>query len=264
MASFTAEFPRLIPRAVWLTARARNAVRRPVFIGAVGVGVFAAALVALLFAPQQIRHFNDAKLADVGPKPDTGSFVSALDQAKVRLTAAESSLAAARVRVASIPEQPEDTLSPLLIGRRDSLAGAVNDLDALLTRVETAPVTASYRALGESPQLSANPRVKSLVDSLIEIDRDRDALGPTATADPMYIALTTRFSELGRAIHDLAQQRRDALRQEIARVVAPVQRQAIAETPAVDTAGWVAERDTARSLASQAATALADARSLAI
>jgi Mrp family chromosome partitioning ATPase len=263
MASFTAEFPRMIPRAVWLTARARNAVRRPVFIGAVGVGVFAAALVALLFAPQQIRHFNDAKLADVGPKPDTGSFVSALDQAKVRLTAAESSLAAARVRVASIPEQPEDTLSPLLIGRRDSLAGAVNDLDALLTRVETAPVTASYRALGESPQLSANPRVKSLVDSLIEIDRDRDALGPTATADPMYIALTTRFSELGRAIHDLAQQRRDALRQEIARVVAPVQRQAIAETPAVDTAGWVAERDTARSLASQAATALADARSKA-
>lgn len=261
MASLTAEFPRMIPRAVWLGARARNAVRRPVFIGAVGIGVFAAVLIALVLAPQQIKHFNEPRLADLGPKPDTTTFVAAVQQSRVRLAAAESSLAAARVRVATIPAQTVDTLSPLLIARRDSLSTAVNDLDALLTRVETAPVTASYRALGESPQLSPNPRVKLLVDSLVDIDRDRDAFGPTGTTDPMYIALSARFTEIGRAIHDLAQQRRDALRQEIAKVVAPVQQQqVIAETPAVDTAGWVAERDTAQSLASQAAAALNDAR----
>lgn len=260
MASLTAEFPRMIPRAVWLGARARNAVRRPVFIGAVGIGVFAAVLIALLLAPQQIKHFNEPRLADLGPKPDTAGFVAALDQSRTRLAAAESSLAAARIRVATIPKQPVDTLSPLLIARRDSLSTAVNDLDALLTRVETAPVTASYRALGESPQLTLNPRVKLLVDSLVDIDRDRDAFGTTGTADPMYIALSTRFTEIGRAIHGLAQQRRDELRQEIAKVVAPVQRQVIEETPAVDTAGWVAERDTAQSLVSQAAIALTDAR----
>ena len=56
MAQMTGEFPRVIPRPVWLTARARNAVHRPMFIGAVGIGVFVATLVALILAPQQIRH----------------------------------------------------------------------------------------------------------------------------------------------------------------------------------------------------------------
>lgn len=250
----------MIPRAVWLTARARNAVRRPVFIGSVGVGVFAAVLVAMLFAPQQIKHFNEPKLAELGAKPDTASIVAAVEQSKQRLAAAEASLASARVRIAAIPKQTVDTLSPLLIARRDSLSTAVNDLDGLLTRVETAPVTASYRALGESPQLTSNPRVKTLVDSLVEIDRERDALGANAASDPAFAALTTRFSEIGRAIHDLAQARRDALRQDIAKVVMPAQRQVIEETPAVDTAGWVAERDTAQSMVTQASLALTDAR----
>jgi hypothetical protein len=52
----TGECPRAIPRAVWLTARARNTVHRPVFIGAVSFGTFVAALVALVVAPQQSRR----------------------------------------------------------------------------------------------------------------------------------------------------------------------------------------------------------------
>ena len=250
----------MIPRAVWLTARARNAVRRPVFIGAVGVGTFAAVLVAMVFAPQQIKHFNEPRLADLGARPDTTSFIAALAQSKQRLVSADSSLAEARVRIASIPKQSPDTLSPQLIARRDSLSTAVNDLDGLLTRVETAPVTASYRALAESPQLVPIPRVKVLADSLVDIDKERDSFGATGTADPVYIALTTRFSEIGREIQALAQQRRDALRQEIAKVVAPTQQQEIAATPAVDTAGWVAERDTAQSLVKQATVALTGVR----
>jgi Mrp family chromosome partitioning ATPase len=260
MASLTAEFPRMIPRAVWLTARARNAVRRPVFIGAVGIGTLAAVLIAMLFAPQQIKHFNEPRLADLGARPDTTSFVNALAQSRVRLTSAESSLAQARVRITTIPKQNPDTLNPQLIARRDSLSMAVNDLDGLLTRVETAPVTASYRALAESPQLVPIPRVKVLADSIVEIDRERDTFGATGTGDPAYVALTTRFAETGHEIQALAQQRRDVLRQEIARVVAPTQQQEIAETPAVDTAGWVAERDTAQSLVSQATTALTGVR----
>jgi hypothetical protein len=249
----------MIPRAVWLTARARNAVRRPVFIGAVGIGTFAAALVGLLFAPQQVRHFNEPQLSDVTVKPETASFVAALDQSRERLVSAESSLAAARVRIATIPKQPTDTLNPALIARRDSLSTAVNDLDGLLTRVETAPVNASYRALAESPQLMGNARVKGLVDSLIEVDRARDAFGP-ATGDPAYVALSGEFARIGRQIQTMAQQRRDTLRLAIARVVAPVRQQEIDEAPAVDTAGWVAERDSARSLVGQATLALNRAR----
>lgn len=261
MSLLTGDFPRSIPRAIWLAARARNAARRPIFIGAVAVGTAVAALIALILAPRQIRHPGDLRLSGLGTRPDTTSLLAAVSQSRTRLAMAESSLALARVRIASTPKQTVDTLSPLLIKQRDSLAAAINDLDGLLTRVETAPVTASYRALAESPQLSSNPRVKSLVDSLVEVERDRDSYGATGAADPMYVALSTRSSEIGRAIQDQAQQRRDALRQAIAKVNAPAQQhEAIAEAPAVDTAGWVAERDSAQSLATQAVNALADAR----
>src|ERR1043166_9627735 len=261
MAFLTGEFPRTIPRAVWLTARARNAVRRPVFIGAVGIGTFVAALLGLVLAPQQVKHAGDSKPSDIGVRPDTTPFIAGLLQARSRLAHADSSLSLARVRVAAVPAHPVvDTLSPLLIKQRDSLSAAVNDLDALLTRVETAPVTASYRAPAQSPELTSNPRVRSLVDSLSDVERDRDAFGSTGGADPVYVALTTRSAEIGREIQDLAQHRREELRQQIARVNAPTQRQAIAETPAVDTAGWVAERDSAQSLVAQATAGLGDAR----
>jgi Mrp family chromosome partitioning ATPase len=261
MTSLTGEFPRSIPRAIWLAARARNAARRPIFIGAVGVGTALAAALALFLAPRQVKHPGELKLAELGGKPDTTPLVAALQQSQTRLATAQNSLAQARVRIASIPVQTVDTLSPILMKQRDSLAAAINDLDALLTRVETAPVTASYRALAESPQLTANPRVKSLVDSLIEVERDRDAYGAAGATDPMYVALSTRSSEIGRSIQGVAQERRDALRQQIARVNAPEQqRRAIAEAPAVDTAGWVAERDSAQSFVAQAATALSNAR----
>ena len=83
MPQMTGEFPRAIPRPVWLTARARNAVHRPVFIGAVGVGTFVAALVALVLAPQQSTRDRDRRQADrTLPEPDTAAFVAALAQAR--------------------------------------------------------------------------------------------------------------------------------------------------------------------------------------
>jgi Mrp family chromosome partitioning ATPase len=260
MSPFTGEFPRTIPRAIWLTSRARNAVRRPIFIGAVGVGTAVAALLALVLAPREIKHDRAVAAAPRTVRPDTSPLVAAFTQAKQRLASAESSLALARTRVASTPAPQVDTLSPILFRQRDSLAAAVNDLDALLTRVETAPVTASYRALAESPQLTANAHVKSLVDSLADIERDRDSYGTTGGADPVYMALTARSADIGRAIQTLAQQRRDELRQQVSRINAPTRQRQLAGTPAIDTAGWVAERDSAQSLASQAMTALADAR----
>src|ERR1043166_200697 len=193
MAFLTGEFPRTIPRAVWLTARARNAVHRPVFIGAVGIGTFVAALLGLVLAPQQVKHAGDSKPSDIGVRPDTTPFIAGLLQARSRLAHADSSLSLARVRVAAVPAHPVvDTLSPLLIKQRDSLSAAVNDLDALLTRVETAPVTASYRALAESPQLASNSRIKSLIDSLTDVDKDRESFGTAGGADPVYLALHSR------------------------------------------------------------------------
>lgn len=258
MASLTGDLPRGISRPAWLTARARNAAQRPVVIGTVGVGAFVAALVALILAPQQVRQSRPPAIPTTS-RPDTAAFVAALSHARARLTAAESSLAVARSGPA--PSQPaEDTPNPVAVAQRDSLSAAVSDLDALLARVETAPVSASYHALAESPQLASISRVKTLLDSLSEIERDRDALGSTAAADPVFIALTSRATEIGRAIQSIGQARRDSIRQQIARLNMPTQRVVVTPTPVVDTASWVAERDSAASLVRQASAALAEAR----
>jgi hypothetical protein len=264
MPQMTGEFPRPIARAVWLTARARNAMHRPVFIGAVGLGSFAAALVALILAPQQAKRVGQLATVSVDVRPDSAPFTAALTQARTRLGAAESSLAQARAHAVSAPKVVIDTLTPILTKQRDSLSVAVNDLGGLLTRVESAPLAASYRALAESPQMSANPRVKALLDSLAEVEKDREAFGTTGGADPVYLALTSRATEIGSAIQAIAQDRREALRQQISKIAMPAQRQTVAESPVVDTAAWTAERDSAQSLVRQATTALAEVRTKAI
>jgi Mrp family chromosome partitioning ATPase len=262
MSQMTGEFPRAISRPAWLTARARNAVNRPLFIGAVGLGAIAAVVVGLVLAPQQVRRVGHMPSAapPVGARPDTAPFIAALSQARTRLGTAEASLVAARSRAAVAAPPPADTISPKIAARRDSLAAAVNDLDALLTRVETAPVSASYRALGESPQLTTSARVKTLLDSLTEVERDRDAFGGTGVADPTYVALTSRATEIGREIQMAAQARRDSLRDQVSRLVSAVPQQAVAQSPAADTAAWLAERDSAQSLVTEANAALSQAR----
>ncbi|HEX7019131.1 MAG TPA: hypothetical protein VF159_03920 [Gemmatimonadaceae bacterium] len=254
----TSEYAKPIPRPIWLAARARNAIRRPVFIGAVGLGTFVAVLVALVLAPQQARRAAQASAPVVVDRPDTTTYVAAIAQARKRAVAADSALAQARAHPAAT--QIVDTLSGASLARRDSLSAAVSDLNALLTRVETAPLSASYRALAESPQLVGSARVKALVDSLAEIDKDREGFGANGGADPVFVALTSRATEIGRSIETIAQQRRDDLRAELAKINAPERRQLAEAAPAVDTASWIAERDSALSMFRQARTELGDAR----
>ena len=263
MTQMTGEFPRAIPRPVWLTARARNAVHRPIFIGAVGASAVVAAVVALVLAPQQARQAPRTAARAVAAPPDTAAFTAALAQARTRMSAAEASLAYSRTHALTVVKPPIDTMTPILKARRDSLSGALSDLDVLLTRVDGAPVTASYRALAESPQLSSNPRARALLDSLNDVERDREAFGTSGGADPVFVALSSRASEIGRSIQAVAHERRDALRQQIARLIAPVPRQAVAQAPVADTAAWIAERDSAQSMMVQATAALSAARSKA-
>jgi hypothetical protein len=262
MASFAGELSRGPSRSAWLTARARNAVSRPQFIAIVGGLIFIAALAALILAPQQIRRGARLVAGPAGPRPDTSIFAAALDEARRRLATAEASLAQARLAPPR-PQVQEPIMPPAILGQRDSLSNAVSDLDALLTRVEGAPVTASYRALGESPQIAANPRVRVLLDSLAEVEKEREGFGTTGGADPVYLALTSRATEIGRAIQTVAQERRDEIRRQIASLNVPAQRPTVVQTTVIDTAGWVAERDSARSLVDQANVALADSRAKA-
>jgi Mrp family chromosome partitioning ATPase len=260
MAQMTGEFPRAIPRAVWLTARARNTVHRPVFIGAVSFGTFVAALIALVVAPLQTRHATPAPSRSAGMRPDTMVFIAALAQARARLIAADSSLSYARSNVVASRAPAADSLNPRLRARRDSLSTDVNDLDALLARVETAPVGGSYRALAESRQMASSARARLLLDSLTEVEREREAFGTTGGADPVYVALTSRAAEIGRGIQTASQTRRDSLRLEIASLNASTTTQATARVPVVDTTAWIVERDSAQSRLREATTAVAQAR----
>src|ERR1700733_13694339 len=110
MAQMTGEFPRPVARSVWLTARARNAMHRPLFIGAVGFGTFVAALVALILAPQQAKHVGQLSTIPVDARPDTAPFLAALNQARTRLGAADASLANARMHAVAAPKVTVDTL----------------------------------------------------------------------------------------------------------------------------------------------------------
>ncbi len=259
MAQFTGEFPRPISRPAWLTARARNAVNRPIFIGAVGLGAFVVALVALFLAPQQARPGARRIAPPVDARPDTAPLVAALAQARGRVVSADSSLTSARSRAHVMPPNVA-ALSAAATATRDTLSTAVNNLDALLTRAESAPVPASFHALGESPELSTNPRVKSLLDSLSDIERDQDAIGAAGSTDPVFLALSTSAAQIGRMVQAIAQDRRDALRQQIAKLSGPTPAEVIAQSPASDTTAWIATRDSAQSLVAQATTALSDAR----
>src|SRR5262245_20056437 len=260
MPPMTGEFPRVIPRPAWLTARARNAVNRPVFIGSVAAGTFIATLVALILAPQQVRREASPLPLPASARPDTAPLTAALSHARVRLAMAESSLAFARADAVVAAPPAVDTLGPRILARRDSLTAGVNDLDALIQRVEPATVSASFRALAESPQLTSVGRVRTLLDSLTDIERERDAFGTAGSTDPVYVALNSRVTQIGRGIQDAAQQRREALRQQIAKLGAPTTRQTVAAAPTADTSAWIVERDSAQSLVSQAEEALTDAR----
>jgi tyrosine-protein kinase Etk/Wzc len=236
-------------------------MHRPVFIGAVSFGTFVAALVALVLAPQQARRAAQDSAPPVAEKPDTMPIAAAVQEARNRFRAAAASLTSARERAASPPAVTPEVPNPSLIARRDSVSSMVSDLEPLLARVETSPLSASYRALGESRALSSNPRVRALLDSLAEVDRDREGFGTSAGADPVFVALTSRATEIGRAIQAVGEQRRDELRAEIVRLNVTMPRQVVATPPPeADTAAWIAERDSAQARITLATSELATAR----
>jgi Mrp family chromosome partitioning ATPase len=254
-----AEYRLIVPRATWMAARARNALHRPIFIGAVSVGTFVTALVALVVVPQQAQRAAQAIAPKPGERPDTISLSQAVATADERLASADSSLNGARVKAAMLAQTAVDTLDPMLIARRDSLGRRLADLDQLLTRTESAPLAASYRALAESPELAGQPNVKVLVDSLSDIERERDAAGTSGGADPVFVALTARATEIGRSLQTIARTRRDALRSEIA-ALAPPPRPSASELAQADTVRRLLARDSARAALATATARLENAR----
>ena len=89
-------------RATDIAARAKNALRRPVFIGSVSIGAFVLALVALIVVPQQVQRNAERAPAPQEPVVDTIAPAQELEVAKARFRVAEDSLARARVARSSV------------------------------------------------------------------------------------------------------------------------------------------------------------------
>lgn len=260
--------------AAWMAARARNALRRPAFISTVSALTFIAALTALIIVPQQARKAAAAMRPAASLRPDTEPTVAALGEALRQSAAADSAVIQARREIAQLitataAVAATDTvaggamLSADVRARRDSLTEQVNALGKLISRSQNAPLLASYRALAQSPPMQGDARVKVMLDSLVEIERERDSYSAVGGVDPVFVALTARANELGRNIEAVADARRTAIRTELTTIAppAPVLPAAIASRPIPDTLEKQRDRDAARAATAGVANRLARERS---
>lgn len=255
-----------------MAARARNALRRPVFIGTVSLVIFATALIAIVVVPQQARHAATAMRPAASARPDTEPTVVALREAERQVAQAESSVVVARTQIgqmiaAAAAAVAADTTtgggeqSLGVRNRRDSLGADVSLLNGLLTRAANAPLLASYRALAEAPPMRGDVRVKQLLDSLVDIERERESYNAVGGVDPVFVALTARANELGHSIEVLADARRAATQRALDSLAPPPPAvQAIATAPLPDTMARLKAVDTARTVAAEVAARLARER----
>lgn len=263
----SSDLRRAISRQTWLSNRAANALHRPVFIGAISVATFVTALVSMIVVPRAQRA--PAPVVVV-PRPDTLGVIATAAMAGLRLRQADSALQAARLEIAAqaarfeaelLAAQSTDTLGAMAAVRRDTIAARLRQLDRLLARAEQAPLPSSYRALAEVPGLRANVRVRALLDSLADLEREREAFGAVGGVDPIFVALTARASDIGRTIQAIGAEHRSALRTELSQLPPPLE--ALAPVPAADTVALLATRDSAKALLQRANTELEQRREIA-
>jgi hypothetical protein len=246
-------------RAAWVAARARNTLRHPLRLAALCGTVFTAALVLLVLAPRDARRASQ-QIAPLSTHwRDTATLLIAVDTATRKLAVAESTLSARRA-LASKPVYvpPPDTLPAVARARRDSLAAASGELARLLERVENSPLPQSYRALGESRWLRGDSRVRAMLDSLADVEREREELGAGGGVDPIFVALTARATSIGRSIQAIAETRQTAIRDSLALL-----RPSIVTAPVVvvvDTVGPLQRRDSLLARHDSAVAALNAAR----
>ena len=239
----------------WTQSRSRNATRRFAVMGIVGGLVFIASLIAFVLVPRQATRAAVRVSATIEERPDSNRTVALRNRAAAQIAAADSMLEAARRVVAPAPVAVIDTFPPEAIARRQALAAEVATLGRLIDRAENAPLPASYRALATAPSLAADPVVRALLDSLLDIERERDAFGTVGGVDPVYVALTSRATAVGRSIQAIAESRRLAARQQLALLrpaAPPPPRRA-----QVDTTRFVAQRATNERIYGDAVRALA-------
>jgi Mrp family chromosome partitioning ATPase len=230
---------------LWMAARARNALRRVMVFGIVGGVVFIGALIAFVLVPRNASRRALAVAAKIEARTDSTPAVAARDRYLAELTATDSVLNATRIAMTPVPAAVIDTFPPAVRAQRDSLSGELATLNRLIDRAENAPLPTSYRALAASPVVAADPRVRVLLDSLADIERDRNAFGAVGGVDPVYLSLTSRANAIGRQIQGIADAKRGEVRGKLA-LIRPTPAPVIKPVLTVDTLKLIAQHATAQ------------------
>lgn len=243
---------------LWMSARALNASRRATIMGIVGGLVFVGALIAFVLVPRQASKAAIAAAASLEERVDSSATVNIRNGALARIAAADSLLGVARRTVAPAPVAVVDTFPPYLIAQRESLAVVASTLNRLIERANNAPLPSSYRVLASSPGVADDQQVRILLDSLSEIERERDAFGAVGGVDPVYVALTSRATAIGRQIQAIAEVKRSIARSQLAALRPPTPPPA--PQVRVDTTKYLADKLQAQRAYAVATQALAQAR----
>jgi Mrp family chromosome partitioning ATPase len=230
---------------LWMAARARNALRRVVVFGIVGGVVFIAALIAFVLVPRNASRKALAVASRIEAKVDSSPTVAARERYLAQIKSADSVLDGVRRALAPVPVTLIDTFPPAVRAQRDSLSAELATLNRLIDRAENAPLPTSYRALAASHEVAADPRVRVLLDSLADIERDRNAFGAVGTVDPVYLALTSRANAIGRSIQAIADAKRGEIRGKLA-LIRPMPAPVVKPTITVDTTQLLAQRTSAQ------------------
>ena len=244
----------------WTSSRARNASRRFAVMGIVGGLVFLASLIAFVLVPRQATRASVRVSSTIEERPDSNRTVAVRNRAAAQIAAADSMLKAARQTVLPSPVAVIDTFPPEAIAQRQALTAEVATLNRLIDRADNAPLPSSYRALATAPSLAGDPVVRALLDSLSDIERERDAFGTVGGVDPVYVALTSRATAVGRSIQAIAEAKRANARQQLALLrpsAPPPPRRA-----QVDTTRFVALRTANERVYADAVRALAQMRAV--
>ena len=213
--------------------------------GIVGGVVFIGALIAFVLVPRNASRKAIAEAAKIENRTDSSPTVAARDRYLAELTTTDSVLNATRLALMPVPAAVIDTFPPAVRAQRDSLGGELATLNRLIDRAENAPLPTSYRALAASPPVAADPKVRVLLDSLAEIERDRNAFGAVGTVDPVYLSLTSRANAIGRQIQAIADAKRGEIRGKLA-LIRPTPAPVVKPVITVDTTKLVAHRATAQ------------------
>jgi Mrp family chromosome partitioning ATPase len=253
----------------WIRRRARNVYRRPLLVGGVAAACFTVIVVALVTTTHGSPLDAQAAVESAIERPDTLALRDTLRALEARSRTADSALVSGLAAARKLAEPAPVAANPAplaLAARRDSLVSAIARLDTLIQRAQDAPLPASYVALGQELLASREPGVQALLDTLASIEATRAGFGAAGGVDPIFVALTSRATLVGRQIQEVGRSRQSELHREIAELgerearPAPVRREPRVEPP--DTLALAHSAADARREANGARRALSSARLL--